>query len=152
MWRAGALVGLPQQQGSGCAALKIAMVLVTLAYAAVVAALRPSNTLQDTVLGYGNAVVGVAASVAVLLSPTLGPSFAYAQGIVAVVLAAASFAALVVSGRIPRRFVELWCRPQSSRRCPAATRGPPERLPRTAKERHRNLALLVLCICDCVKR
>jgi hypothetical protein len=145
----GALVDLPTQQGSGCAALKIAMVAVTGPYAVALALLRPSNTLQDAVLGYCNAVVAVAASVAVLLSPTLGPSFAYAQGILAVVLAVASFSALLVSGRMLRRLVVLWCRPRSS---PAATRVPPKRLPRTAKDQQRNLELLVLCICDGAKR
>jgi hypothetical protein len=148
----GALVDLSEQHGSRCATLKIAMVAVTAAYAAAVAALRPSNTMHDAVLGYGNAAVGVAASVAVLLSPTLGPSFAYAQGITAVVLAVASFAAVMVSGRILRRFVALWCRPRSSRRPSATTRFPLERVPRTAKERHRNLELAVLCICGCAKR
>jgi hypothetical protein len=99
----GALVGLPQQQGSGCAALKIAMVLVTLAYAAAVAVLRPSSTLMGSVIVSVNALAGVAGSVAVLLSPTLGPRVVLAQGAVAVILVLPPLVDLVLSGRALRR-------------------------------------------------
>ena len=99
----GALVGLPQQQGSGCAALKIAMVAVTLAYAAAVAVLRPSNTLMGSLTASVNALAGVAGSVAVLFSPTLGPRVVLAQGAVAVILVLPPLVDLVLSGRALRR-------------------------------------------------
>jgi hypothetical protein len=99
----GALVDLPTQQGSGCAALKIAMVAVTLAYAAAVAVLRPSNTLMGSLIVSVNALAGVAGSVAVLLSPTLGPRVVLAQGAVAVILVLPPLVDLVLSGRALRR-------------------------------------------------
>jgi hypothetical protein len=103
----GALVDLPQQQDSGCAGLKIAMVVVTAGNAAAVAVLRPSNTPVSTVMVSINAAMGFAAAVAVLLSPSVGEELAFAQGIAAVSSTALPVAALVLSGRARQRLRSL---------------------------------------------
>ena len=103
----GALVDLPQQQGSGCAALKIAMVAVTAAYAIALALLRPSNTPQDAVVVSVNAAMGAAVAIAVLLSPTVGAELAFAQGIAAVSTAVLPLLVVVLSGRALRWLREL---------------------------------------------
>ena len=103
-----ALVDLPQQQGSGCAALKIVMVAVTAAYAAAVAALRPSNTPMDAVAVSSNAAMGAAVAVAVLLlGPGVGAQLVFAQGIVAVATAVLPLVVFVLSRRAQRRVLAL---------------------------------------------
>jgi hypothetical protein len=65
----GALVELPQQQGSSCAALKIAMVAVMAASVAALALLRPFNALVHAAVFAVNATIGAAVAVSVLLLP-----------------------------------------------------------------------------------
>jgi uncharacterized membrane protein len=143
-------VDLPQEQGSDCAALKIAMVVVTVTYAAAVAVLQPSNTLLDSVILVSNAAVGTAGNVAVLFSPSLGPRFVLAQGIVAVVLVGSSFAALVFSGRMWRRLIAL-CN-LSEEAAPTAAWQTPSLLPCTKQDQLHRLELLASCICECRRR
>jgi hypothetical protein len=104
----GALVDLPTQQGSRCFALKVAMVAVAVAYAAAVAALRPSNTAMDAAVTAVNAAMGAAVAVAVLLlSPDVGAQLSFAQGIAALATAVLPLAVFVLSGRARRRVVAL---------------------------------------------
>jgi hypothetical protein len=98
----GALVYVPQQQGSRCAALKIAMVAVSVLYLAAVAVLRPANTALDAFITSSNASVAAVVSVVVALSAEVAPTFALAQGVVASATSVASLAAVVYSGRLAR--------------------------------------------------
>jgi hypothetical protein len=84
------------------------MVAMTAAYAAAVAALRPSNTAMDTVAVSSNAAMGAAVAVAVLLlDPGVGAQLAFAQGIVAVATALLPLVVFVLSGRARRRVLAL---------------------------------------------
>ena len=94
----GALVYVPQQQGSRCAALKIAMVAVSVLYLAAVAVLRPANTALDAFVTASNASVADQSRTA----RKHGATFALAQGVVASATSVASLAAVVYSGRLAR--------------------------------------------------
>jgi hypothetical protein len=147
----GALVGLPQQQLVMCATLKIAMVAVTVAYAIVIFVLRPSGLLIESAKLSGSvAVLAVAGSVAVLLSPALGPRFVLAQGIVAVFV--------FMSFRTFAVFVRFWRSPVALRvhRPPAPSyaalrsgKRNCRRFPRSGHDRNLMLALIVSAICKC---
>jgi hypothetical protein len=100
----GALVGLPSQQGTGCAALKIAMVAVTVTYAVALAVLRPSNTLMDAAVTAVNAGMGAAVAIVVLLQgPGIGAQLMFAQGIFAVCTALLPSVVFVLTGLGQRR-------------------------------------------------
>jgi hypothetical protein len=119
----GAMVDLPQQQGSGCAALKIAMVVAAATYAGAVAVLRPSNTSIDAVATGVNAVIGVTVAVFVLfLSPSVGVQLAFAQGVVAVLAVVLPLLTALLSGRALRGVHALF-----TQKCPRHTPGSPPR-------------------------
>jgi hypothetical protein len=121
----GALVDLPQQQGSGCAALKIAMVAVTAAYAVAFAVLRPSNTRMDAAVTALNAVIGAAVAVVVLLQgPGAGVQLAFTQGMTAVVTAMLPAMAVGLSRRAPWRDKEPVLSQCSSDSCGSDVPGP----------------------------